>query len=80
MDRFNRGFHRLGLVLAVPTAVLWTVGAILLWVSNGPPDDVLLYGVISVLFGPVMGLLIYLAVRGIPRALRWVFCGFMDPT
>jgi hypothetical protein len=74
MDRLTRGFHRLGIAIAVPIALAWSGVAITLWVVEGPPDDVPLYGVISVNFGPLLGAGLYLLLR----AAAWVVNGFRE--
>jgi hypothetical protein len=73
MNRVNRGFHRIGIVLALLVGVLWTAGAILLWATEGPPDNVPLYGVVSVISGPLIAAGVYLAAR----TTAWIINGFL---
>jgi hypothetical protein len=75
-DTFRRGFHRLVLLLSVPVAILWTVGALFSWVLQGPPDNEPLYGAVSVMSGLLLAIIVYGVVLGVPLALRWAFRGF----
>lgn len=67
MDRLTRGFHRIGLVGAVPLALFAAIGFLL--PSNGPDQYQ---------FGYIFGFLAALWYGGC-RALAWIINGFRPP-
>ncbi len=68
--RVNRGFHRLGLFLAV---LAFACGALLTLASFDGQGVPILHGLgISAIVGIIVGLLVYFLTRG----LGWVIGGF----